>query len=91
MNLILSGDPNVGLAAGAGGALPGVGFGGQEGANPPGTLSVTEEEMAAIDRLTSLGFPKHRAAEAYFSCDKNEEFAANFLFETAGEDDEAML
>ena len=43
--------------------------------------------MAAIDRLVSLGFPKGRAAEAYFACDKNEEMAANFLFESGVEDE----
>lgn len=89
MNLILAGDPNAGLggaAVGGGGAGMGPG-----GANPPGTIRVSQEEMEAINRLTSLGFPKHKAAEAYFACDKNEEYAANYLFETGFEDDEAAL
>jgi UV excision repair protein RAD23 len=48
---------------------------------------VSPEEMEAINRLVSLGFPKTRAAEAYFACEKNEEMAANFLFESGGFDD----
>jgi UV excision repair protein RAD23 len=48
---------------------------------------VSEEEMNAIERLAEFGFSKERAAEAYFSCDKNEELAANFLFESGGMDD----
>lgn len=83
MNLILGGDANAGLP-GMGGAGAGAGHGGQGGANQPGTIRVSQEEMDAINRLTSLGFPKHKAAEAYFACDKNEELAANFLFETGG-------
>lgn len=51
------------------------------GAAPPGTLQVTPEENAAIERLASMGFPKALAAQAYFACDKNEELAANYLLE----------
>lgn len=87
MNLILAGDPNAGL----GGAAVGGGAGMGPGANPPGTIRVTQEEMEAINRLTSLGFPKHKAAEAYFACDKNEEYAANYLFETGFEDEEVAI
>ena len=49
---------------------------------------VSPEEMGAIDRLVQLGFSKSRAAEAYFACDKNEEMAANFLFEQGMEDED---
>lgn len=87
MNLILGGDPNVGLGGGAGAGHGGMGG----GMNPPGTIRVTQEELDAITRLTQLGFPKHKAAEAYFACDKNEELAANYLFESGMEDEEAMM
>ena len=94
MNLLLSGDPSAGLPMGGGfgGAGAGAGMGGAAaGGNQPGVLRVSQEEMDAINRLTQLGFPKHKAAEAYFACDKNEEFAANYLFETGFEDEEAAL
>jgi uncharacterized UBP type Zn finger protein len=48
--------------------------------------------MEAINRLVSLGFPKHRAKTAYVTFNKNEEMAANFLVESGGfdNDDHAM-
>ena len=44
-------------------------------------VHVTQEEYAAIGRLCDLGFDKAKATEAYFVCDKNEEVAAEYLFE----------
>ena len=89
MNLILGGDAGMGIGAPAGGQ-PHAGHGGAR-QPPPGTIQVSQEEMEAINRLVSLGFPKHKAAEAYFACDKNEELAANFLFESGGEDEETVM
>lgn len=65
-----------------------VGGGGGEGDDaegaPPGTtvIRLTEEENAAVDRLAGLGFERGMAAQAYLACDKNEELAANFLFDS---------
>ncbi|KAH7037733.1 XPC-binding domain-containing protein [Microdochium trichocladiopsis] len=56
---------------------------------PPGAqaISVTEEERDAIERLCRLGFDRDAAIQAYFACDKNEELAANFLFDMPDDDE----
>jgi len=56
---------------------------------PPGVhqIPVTEEERDAIERLVRLGFTQDQAVQAYFACDKNEELAANFLFDQPDDDE----
>jgi UV excision repair protein RAD23 len=44
-------------------------------------LRLSEEEMAAVNRLTEMGFDRAEAAQAYLACDKNEALAANLLMD----------
>ena len=62
------------------------GLEGMEDAEGGQQIAITEEERAAIERLAALGFDFELAAEAFFACEKNEEMAANYLFDSAGGD-----
>lgn len=51
-------------------------------------VQVTPEEQQALVRLQSLGFTQNQAIRAFIACDRNEELAANFLFENPDDDDD---
>lgn len=69
-------------AQGLGGMMGGMGGdGGAGGMGGAQVLRLSEEEMAAVDRLTEMGFDRTEAAQAYLACDKNEALAANLLMD----------
>ena len=68
------------------------GVGGEHGGHGhgQGTISVnlTPEDRVVINRLKELGnFNEADVIQAYIACDKNEEMAANYLFEQKMNDD----
>lgn len=76
------------MQAMAAGGMPGMGGGGGGGGGGEGgpqVVRLTEEEGQAVQRLVDLtGMDRQRAAQAYLASDKNEELAANLLFDGFG-------
>lgn len=68
-------------------AVQGGGGGGGGGGGPrPQRIQLSEQDRAAVERLAALGFDPQMAAQAYLACEKNEEMAANFLFDDSMND-----
>jgi UV excision repair protein RAD23 len=42
---------------------------------------MSEADVKAVEDLAGFGFDPNDALEAYLSCDRNQEIAANLLFE----------
>mmetsp|Transcript_16906 Transcript_16906/g.25033 ORF Transcript_16906/g.25033 Transcript_16906/m.25033 type:complete len:481 (+) Transcript_16906:76-1518(+) len=82
MNMAMqgAGGPGMGGLGGMMGGAGGMGGGGGGGAGAQ-VLRLSEEEMAAVNRLTEMGFDRAAAAQAYLACDKNEALAANLLMD----------
>eukprot|EP00928_Gymnodinium_smaydae_P019379 TRINITY_DN17424_c0_g2_i1.p1 TRINITY_DN17424_c0_g2~~TRINITY_DN17424_c0_g2_i1.p1 ORF type:complete len:297 (-),score=78.87 TRINITY_DN17424_c0_g2_i1:177-986(-) len=57
---------------------------GEEGSHEgvPMAVELTEAEREAVGRLTALGFSQEMALEAYLACDRKEELAASYLFDS---------
>jgi len=59
----------------------GIGEGGIPGRPRTQVISLTADEMAAVQRLTELGFDRNLCVQAFLACDKNESLAANLLMD----------
>jgi len=56
--------------------------------NVQGEILLSESDIESVNRLISLGFSFNESKYAFIICDKNEELAANFLFENKLKNDD---
>jgi UV excision repair protein RAD23 len=70
----------------SGGSIPSAATGGSAAQPRQQSITITQAEREAIDRLKALGFPEGMCVQAYFACEKNENLAANFLLSQNDED-----
>jgi UV excision repair protein RAD23 len=73
---------------GAGGSETGSGSGPTRRGN---TIALSKQDYDAVGRLKELGFSEMDAVQAYFACDKNEDLAANLLWENKLKEQEQEL
>jgi UV excision repair protein RAD23 len=57
------------------------GYGQDQSSSGRNVIKLSKTDYDAVGRLKELGFTEMDAVQAYFACDKNEEVAANFLWE----------
>jgi len=76
-------------AAGSAGAAPGAAAAPAAPAAAAGAaagpVQLSAADEAAVGRLVGLGFDRAAVVQAYLACERNEELAANYLFEAAEE------
>lgn len=68
-------------AMAAAAAAAGMGSGGQQQRVMDQLHGVSDHDKEAIERLKELGFSEYLAVQAYMACDKDEQLAADLLFQ----------
>ncbi|TKR82335.1 hypothetical protein L596_016075 [Steinernema carpocapsae] len=55
------------------------GAGGIGGGPRTVTIALSQEEVAAVERIKDMGFPEALVIEAFIACDRNEDLAINYI------------